>query len=70
MQKAKSFASNYRPSKMDFSKKEEIDPLVAVVMKFCEKTKPFENQKGLHIKAIREICSKGWQKPIYDETTG
>ena len=43
------------------------DPLVLAIMALCERTEPFEHQKGLHLKALRDICSKNWQKPIYDD---
>ena len=33
----------------------------------CETTKPFQNNKGLHIKAVRDTCSNHWQRPIYDQ---
>ena len=34
---------------------------------FCEKSKIFDQQKGIHIKAARDICIKHWQRPIYDQ---
>jgi hypothetical protein len=43
------------------------DPLFQAIVSLCERTRPFEHQKGLHLKAMRDICSKNWQKPIYDD---
>ena len=35
------------------------------MIQFCEKTKPFEEKKGLHLKAVRDIGTKYWQAPVY-----
>lgn len=38
-------------------------------MAFSEKTHPFSSQKGLHIKAVRDACTKNWQRPIYEDVS-
>lgn len=43
------------------------DPLFKSIVNMAEKTTPFQTQKGLHIKAIRDACTRNWQKPIHDD---